>query len=38
MAANTDAEAVFGDVDQLTDQLLDRADADQTQLLGREVC
>jgi transposase-like protein len=36
MPENTDAEARLGDVEQLADQLLDRADADQAQLLGPE--
>jgi putative transposase len=34
MPENTDAEPRLGDVEQLADQLLDRADADQAQLLG----
>jgi transposase-like protein len=34
MPENTDAEPQLGDVEQLADQLLDRADADQAQLLG----
>jgi hypothetical protein len=36
MPENVDAEPRLGDVDQLADQLLDRADADQAQLLGPE--